>query len=177
MATLAQRLQDAFTRVGTEAKALRTLVNGNAADLTALATTAKNNLVAALNEVLGIAQAASTSAGNAAHINDAATAVGTVWSSQKVQDQITAAIQQIEGSATPAALDTLRELADAIGDDANFAATITAALGQRVRVDAVQAFTAGQKAQARANIGADITSADIGNPDADLVAAFNAALV
>jgi hypothetical protein len=92
MATLETRLRDLATRIGTESKALRTLLNGNAADLAAL--------------------------------------------------------------------------------------TITTALGNRVRVDtAAQGLTAQQKTNARTNIGADVTSTETGNTDADLVAAFNAALV
>ena len=38
-------------------------------------------------------------------------------------------------NGSPAALDTLKELADAIGDDANFATTITTALGLRALLD------------------------------------------
>ena len=45
--SLAQRLTDLATRIATEAKALRTLVTGNAADLSALTTTSTTNLVAA----------------------------------------------------------------------------------------------------------------------------------
>jgi hypothetical protein len=55
MATLATRLQDLATRIATECKAVRTLVNGNVADLAALTTAAKTNLVAALNEVRALA--------------------------------------------------------------------------------------------------------------------------
>lgn len=55
MATLETRLRDLATAIGTSVKALRTLVNGNAADLSALTTTAKNNLVAAINEVRDLA--------------------------------------------------------------------------------------------------------------------------
>ena len=51
--SLATNLQNFATRVATEAKALRTLVNGNASDLSALTTTNKANLVAAINEVAG----------------------------------------------------------------------------------------------------------------------------
>lgn len=54
--------------------------------------------------------------------------------------------------AAPGTLDTLKELADAIGDDPNFAATMTAALGNRLRFDAAQSLTTGQKAQAIANL-------------------------
>lgn len=49
--SLATQITDLATRVATEAKALRTLINGNAADLSALTTTAKTNLVAAINEL------------------------------------------------------------------------------------------------------------------------------
>lgn len=174
MATLAQRLQDLATRIATECKALRTLVNGNAADLSSLTTTAKTNLVAALNEVRALAVAAQSSGG--ATINDAATNTTNVWSSQKTQDTITNAINVLTTGA-PGAMDTLDELAAALGDDANFAASMTTALANRVRHDtAAQGLTATQQGNARTNIGAQ-DAASIGNTDQDLVAAFNAALV
>jgi len=49
--SLASRITDFATAVGTALKSTRTLVNGNAADLSALTTTNKTNLVAAINEV------------------------------------------------------------------------------------------------------------------------------
>lgn len=49
--TLASNLTAAFQRVGREDKALRTFINNNANDLSALTTTAKGNLVAAVNEL------------------------------------------------------------------------------------------------------------------------------
>jgi hypothetical protein len=58
---------------------------------------------------------------------------------------------EILGAGVPAALDTLKELADALGDDASYAASITTALA--AKVDKV----------------------DIGNPDLDLVAVYTAA--
>lgn len=169
MATQAQRLQDLATAIGTDVKTLRTFLTGSATgDLTGLTTTAKNSIVAAVNELK-----AAQSAGAA--IADGSTASSTTWSSQKITDAIAAQVQALLGSTTPALLDTLDEIANAIGDDANFAATMTAALGKRVRVDAAQTFTAGEKAQARANIGADVTTAETGNLDQDLVAAYNTA--
>lgn len=174
MATLAQRLQDLATAIGTDVKTLRTFLTGSATgDLSGLNTTAKQSIIAALNEVRAQAIAAANAGG--AQISDAAPGTGTVYSSQHVEDRITAAIQALQGAAVPAALDTLKELADAIGDDANYAATVATAMGLRVRVDAAQAFTAPQKAQARSNIGADVTSAETGNLDQDLVAAYNTA--
>ena len=67
---------------------------------------------------------------------------------------ITAAINALVAAA-PGALDTLNELAAALGNDANFAATMSSALALRVRADAAQAFSGAQKTQARTNIGAD----------------------
>jgi hypothetical protein len=49
--SLATNLQNFATRVATESKALRTLINGNAADLSALTTVSKSNVVAAINEL------------------------------------------------------------------------------------------------------------------------------
>lgn len=57
-------------------------------------------------------------------------------------------------NASPATLDTLAEIATALGEDPNFAATMTAELGKRVRVDALQNLTVIEQEQARANIAA-----------------------
>lgn len=170
--SLQNRLIDLATRIATECKALRTMINGNAADLSGLTTTAKGNLVAALNEVRGLAEAA---VGGGATINDAATATTSTWSSSKIVDQITTAIGALTAGA-PGALDTLDELAAALGDDANFAGTVTTALANRVRVDtAAQGLTTPQQANARTNIGA-VAAADIGDPETNFVSTFNAGL-
>jgi hypothetical protein len=174
MATLQSRLTDLATRIATEIKAVRTLVNGNATNLSALNTAAKSNLVDAVNELYGIASAAATAAASAAVIDDAATDTTHAWSAHKIALQIQQAKDDlINGSST--ALDTLSELAAALGNDANFSGTITTALGNRVRVDAAQVFTLPQQAQARANIGAQ-DAASIGNPDTDFVSIFEAGL-
>lgn len=75
-----------------------------------------------------------------------------------VAAQVAGAITGLSDGA-PGTLDTLNELAAALGDDPSFATTIATALGNRVRGDAAQAWSAGQKAQARANIAAQ---ADLG---------------
>lgn len=167
------RLTDLAVRIATECKALRTLFNGNAADLSALQTTAKGNLVAALNEVRALAVAASGSGGAA--IDDGSTGYATTWSSEKILEEIGSALDDLAAGA-PTALDTLNELAAAIGNDASFAATVTTALGARLRVDtASQGLTTQQQANARTNIGA-AAAADIGNPETDFVATFNTGL-
>lgn len=55
-------------------------------------------------------------------------------------------------ATAPTTLDTLNEIAAALGDDPNFSATITAALGNRLRVDAAQGLSGGQQAQGRSNL-------------------------
>lgn len=71
--------------------------------------------------------------------------------------EVAAAIQQavsdlVNGSG--AALDTLKELADALGNDPQFATTVSNALALRIRVDAAQSFSLAQKAQGRSNLDA-----------------------
>lgn len=243
--TLATNVSDLATRVGTEMKSHKTLINGNAADLSALSTTDKTSLLAAINEVAG---AVATAAG----IDDAAPSTTTTYSSTKTMAEITSASTadraranhtgtqsadtltdgttnkaflatertKLSGIATgatanatdaqlrdrathtgtqpvatlsdftaevdarvqlivdaaPAALDTLNELAAALGDDPTFAATINTALGLRVRVDAAQAFTGTQQTQARANIDA-ASASGVGTVTTDFVTPFEAALI
>ena len=66
------------------------------------------------------------------------------------------AVANVVNSA-PAALNTLDELANALGDDASFSTTVSTALGNRVRVDtASQGLTNTEKSNARTNIGAQV---------------------
>ena len=77
---------------------------------------------------------------------DSATLAAAQSHAQGLVDALTA--------ASPATLDTLAEIASALGEDPNFAATMTTALGNRVRFDAAQTLTVPQQGQARTNIGA-----------------------
>jgi len=165
MSTLIVRISDLATRMATECKSLRTLVNANGADLSALTTTQKASLVAAINEL----KTALDALGTPITISDSTSSTTQVWSSSKVSSEITAAKNALTSGAA-AALDTLSELASALGNDANFASTITTALGYRLRFDAVQTLTTEQKTQACANLG-------IGEPDTDFVTTFNSGLV
>ena len=165
MSTLQVRITDLATRIATEIKSVKTLVNGNAADLSALTTTQKTSLVAAINELKN----AVDNAGSSITISDSTSSTTQVWSSSKIASEIQAAKDALTNGAA-AALDTLAELASALGNDANFASTITTALGYRLRFDAVQTLTTEQKTQACANLG-------IGEPDTDFVTTFNSGLV
>lgn len=114
-------------------------------------------------------------------IDDDAPSDTSVYSSDKVDSQIAAAKSDILGGAGPA-FDTLQELADALGDDADFAGTVTTALGLRVAVDAAQTFNSTQQTQGRSNIGAaaasDLTtlSNSVGDTTTDFSATFAAGL-
>lgn len=129
--SLDTRLSDLVTAVATDIKQHRTWISGTSSgDLNGLNTTNKTSLVAAINEVL------------------AGAGVGDV--TQADLDDLKA---EILGVDVPAALDTLDELAAALADDANFAASVTASLATKQ------------------------DAADIGNADADLVAVYTAAKV
>jgi len=170
--TLQTRLQDLATRVATECKSIRTITNGNAADLSGLTTTAKSNLVAAINELKIAVDAAAFSGGVV--INDASTNTTEAWSGSKINSELSAGLAALVGGSS-AALDTLQEFATALGNDANFATTTATALGNRVRVDTAQGLTTAQKTTARTNIGAQ-EAALIGDPDTNFVTTFTTGL-
>lgn len=182
--SLQTRISDLITAIGTDYKQLRTWITGaSSGDLTGLTTTTKTDLVAAINEVdakpssspndatettKGIVELASL-AEVAAGVDNARAVTPT-----GVRQERIALKTEILGAGVPAALDTLDELAAALADDANFAATMTTALANRVRIDASQALTTPQQTTARDNIAA-VGVSDIGFHDADLVALYVAA--
>ena len=170
--TLEQRLILLAQAIGADIKTL-TVAQGS---LTSLTTTAKSNLVAAINELKSITDGL---AGGGAAINDAAGDGDTTvtWSADKIFDSIAAASAALKNELTNgagAALDTLAELADALGNDPSFAATIAGEIANRVRYDAAQALSAPQQVQARTNIGAQ-AAADVGDTDHNFVADYNTA--
>ena len=160
--TLESRVVALAQAIGTDVKTLTAAVGS----LGSLTTTAKSSLVAAVNE---IAQAAAS----VTRIDNGVTSGASTWSSSKISSEISGAVSGLVGSAG-AALDTLKELADALGNDPSFATTIATQIANRVRFDDVQTLTQPQMAQARANIGAQ-SAAAIGDPDRDLVAYYNTA--
>ena len=155
-------LQNLATRIATECKSLRTLINGNAAGLTGLTTTDKTTLVAALNEVRALAAAAGA-------VVDGSTSSTTSWSSQKVTTYVASQVAMVLGGAS-AAYDTLQEIqALMVADDTETTGILTA-LSNRIRFDAAQTLTTAQQLQACNNIG-------VGDPETNFVTVFNAGLV
>lgn len=168
---LETNLRNLVTRLGTEFKAVRTLIGS----LTDLNTTAKSSVVAALNGLQVKVTQLEQQLGNATGIDDNATAATTTWSSTKINSSINASITALIGGA-PGTLDTLKELADALTAADSELDGLLAMINNRVRFDAAQVLDATQQAQARANIGA-VAAASIGDTERDLVADFNAALL
>lgn len=110
----------------------------------------------------GIASAATANA------TDASLRDRTTHTGEQAMSTITGLVSALAGKATPAdiasalaglvdsspaTLDTLNELAAALGDDPAFATTVSTALGNRLRVDAAQGLTGPQQAQGRGNLG------------------------
>ncbi len=161
--SLATQITALATRIATEFKTAYSRI-GTLANLT---TTAKGDLVSAVNEVK--AQVA-----GAATINDTTTNSTNTWSSSKINSAVTSAIAGVVGAA-PAALDTLKEIADQLATDETATAGLVTAVGFRLRFDAAQSLTGTQQTQGQANLNVYSTS-QIGDPATDFVAVFVAAL-
>lgn len=72
---------------------------------------------------------------------------------EQIDSDINSSLANLVNSA-PATLDTLDELAAALGDDANFATTTATSLGNRLRIDTnAQSLTSAQKTNAVTNLG------------------------
>ena len=167
-----------ITAVGGDVKSITNKIG----DLTSLTTAQKSNLVGAINEL----QTAVSALQSASTINDTAGNgdFNVTWSADKIHNEIVAAADALRNGilgGAGAALDTLKELADALAGDANYATTIATKLAKVVAVDVIQTFTNAEKIQARDNIGAaadtelQTLKTDLGNVDADLVALYNTA--
>ena len=84
---------------------------------------------------------------------------------QSIKAYVDAEVAGVVNSA-PSALNTLDELAAALGDDANFATTTSTALGNRLRVDtSSQGLTGTQQANAITNLGITATKAELNYVD------------
>lgn len=121
---------------------------GYIGNLSTLSTTSKTSLVSAINEVLSSVNAASS-------IDDASTATSSTWSSAKIAADLSAAISNLATGA-PATLDTINEIAAALEDNPDVLAALRTLI------------TANQTA-------ITTLAANVGNTDADLVAAYNTA--
>jgi hypothetical protein len=134
------------SQINTVVTAIATKFNEHRADIgvkSSLTTTDKTSLVAAINEVAaevggGGASASETVAGIIEIATLAEVATGTdstrAVTAAGVRQERTALKAEILDSA-PGALDTLNELAAALGDDASFATTVTNSLATKQPLD------------------------------------------
>lgn len=152
-------------------------------DLTAIAaltTTTYGRALLTLANQAGLMALLSAASDTASGIVELATTTEAIAGTDTVRAVtpagVAAAIAAIVDSA-PATMDTLNELAAALGDDPNFATSMSTALGNRVRTDTnAQGLDSTQKQNARTNIDV-YSTAEIGSVTSDFVATFEAALV
>ena len=90
-------------------------------------------------------------------VSNSATNLATQQSIKTYIDSKTASIVD----SAPAALDTLNELAAALGDDASFSTTTATTLGNRLRIDDNQSLNSTQQTQGLTNLGITATLAEI----------------
>ncbi len=164
--SLTTQISNLAVRVATECKSIR----ATAGDKTALTTTDKTSLVAAINEL-------KAALAGAAGILDTAAAGDTThtWSADKIVTQLAAVKSEILNGA-PSAYDTLLEIANQLATDDGAISGLLTAVGNRVAFDQAQTLTSPQKAQALANIGA-ISASDVGDVTTNFVTSFEAGLV
>lgn len=173
--TQEQQISEFAFELGADVKQLFTLLTGaaNIVSLVNLKTNTKANLVAALNEVFELAEAAAGSGGGAvindnapsatttysgnkieqvstakaaAIISDGTTGLGTTWSSTKINNAISNVAGQVQTilDSSPEAYNTFKEVSDYIASDKSGADAMLASIQNRLRVDADQTFTADQ---------------------------------
>lgn len=143
------------------------LLRNRIGDMTSLPTTAKDSVVNAIIELYGLLGSSGAVIDDAA--GNGATAV--TWSADKSFDMIEAAKTAVTNSilgGAGAAFDTLKELQDLLVNDEGLVTALTLKVGEKVSFAEVQTLTASQRLQACQNIG-------IGDPESDLVTAYNTA--
>lgn len=152
--TIEARIIELAQAIGTDVK----LLNSKTGDITNLTTTSKTNIVLAINELKAYADDINTTVSDQTVVDDSATKTSktAAWSPNKIDAEIVLAVNALKTTLTAgagAALDTFKELADALDNDPNFAATIATGLGNRLRFDDDQTLTTTQQKQAWTNLG------------------------
>ena len=187
--TIKANVEALATALGTDVGLMQALVNGGAADLSALTTTEKTNLVLAMNELKSRVDAAGVAWGQTETDGRIQAAKGSIsspaldkWAStQDVVDHVaareavaisaatTAAVNQITNGAG-AAYDTLIEIQNELQADDTVITGILAALENRLRFDASQTLTEAQQITVCTNAG-------VGDPTFDYAGAYQTAKV
>lgn len=166
---LSTRLKLAFQAVGAD---INTLLAQDGT-LSSLTTSAKGNLVAAINELDAAIKAVDVKS----VIDDEASDATHAWSAQKVASEITAKANTLKSEllgGAGEAFDTLKELADLINTNKSAIEALQSIAGNHVRFDQKQTLTTEQQTQARTNIGAS-SAAEVATVKATAEAAQTAA--
>ena len=185
--TFSKQLNDFAIRVGKECRLIYAKIGKSA-----LTTTEKTTLIGAINE---LDAAVKSNDGDISTINTALTALQTklngiiddtsasttkVYSSSKVESQITAAKQAVKNDlldGAGAAYDTLKELSDLIETNKTAIEALKTIAAGHVKYDGAQELTNEQKKQARTNIGAvaasEINFTEVNNKIAANTTAIN----
>jgi hypothetical protein len=176
-------LVNALNEIKTLGDSNEAKIGGSLANIgTAVALAGNKTAVEALTSLQEKVVAAQSSADTL--IDDAAIAgaTTTAYSADKIITLIDTAKSDILGGIPSEDLDTIKELAEYL-TDGDVASGLVQQLAKRVRVDAVQSHTAPEQVQARENIDAasntafQTLSTNVGDTDADIVAAYTAAKV
>ena len=122
-------------------------------------------LLADVTDAVNIASSIDGAASKAAPVGgDLIALIDSAASNTLKKMTMTAVATYITGlivDAAPGTMDTLNEIANALGDDPNFVTTMTTALGNRLRVDtAAQGLNGTQQSNALTNLGLARSAAD-----------------
>lgn len=165
--SLQSRLAALITAIKTETKAIRNFATGSdTGDASGLTTTA-TNLVAAINEVKVTADAAS----GGLVINDATPNTTEVYSSSKTEARLT----EVQSAASA---DAAAQIVTALeGEDlSDIAASISALAAADMNLATAAQFTTLEATvNNKANTADIYTQTQLGDPETDLVALWNAA--
>lgn len=129
----------------------------NQGSLSSLTTEAKTSLVVAINELVSSIASIQAEIQSKTQIDDTKTTTTSVWSASKTSTEISTAATNLKNDllgGAGEAYDTLKELADLIGENADAITALQTIAAGHVKFDAAQSLTDAQKTQARSNIGA-----------------------
>lgn len=168
---LSERINQFIDKVGEVLKGIK----GDIGHKSALQTEHKDSLVGAVNE-LKTRMDNAASGGNAAINDNAPASESTVYSSQKTQQLIDAAKNDVKQEVkteildgAEEAYDTLKEVGNYIKEDKSGAAAMAEQIGKRLRIDESQELSPEQKTAVE-------TTLNLGDTDTDFVARFEQAL-
>ena len=163
MATLKENLELFATKVGTTIKGIKTSIG----ETSTLKTTDKT-VVGSANELFEKIKTIETAQASSSSINDTSASSATAYSSQKTEQLIAQAKADIMNGAT-SAMDTFKEVEDAISNNKTVATGLVDAVGKRLRIDEAQTLTSDQKTAVE-------TTLNIGDTSTDFAAVFERAL-